>query len=54
MKAAEERLTSFGDEMAEALSILEAKDKTVTVFGSARFKTNHPDYKKARDFGNVS
>ncbi len=49
MKAAEERLTSFGDEMAEALSILEAKDKTVTVFGSARFKTNHPDYKKARE-----
>lgn len=49
MKAAEKRLSGFDEEIANAYDVLKHHPKTVTIFGSARFKKTHPHYKKARE-----
>lgn len=48
MEAAEGRLTKFDNEIAAGHRILRKFPKTVTIFGSARFKPSHYYYKKAQ------
>ncbi len=48
MAAAEKRLTSFEDEIAAGYQVIKKYDKTISIFGSARFRQNHPHYKLAR------
>lgn len=49
MEVSEKHLAKFDDEITNGYKILKKKDKTITIFGSARFKQNHPAYKKARE-----
>jgi len=45
--AAEGRLIGVTEEFARAFDILEKYEKAVTIFGSARFTSDHPSYKDA-------
>ena len=51
--AAEGRLVGVTEEFEEAFEVLERHEKTVTVFGSARFKEDNPSYKAAYDLGSA-
>lgn len=44
-----ERLVRIGNEFSAGFSIMNRYDKTVTIFGSARFTEGHPAYEKARE-----
>jgi uncharacterized protein (TIGR00730 family) len=44
---AQERIELVGRELAEGISFSERHTRSVTFFGSARFKENHPSYKQA-------
>lgn len=53
MKAAEKRLSSFDEEIANGYEIIKKQQKTVTFFGSARVSHVHPSYKKAREIAKM-
>lgn len=53
MKAAERRLSSFDEEIADGYEVLSKQNKTVTFFGSARVSHLHPYYKKARALAKI-
>lgn len=43
-----ERMTRIDKEFADGFELMNRQSHTVTVFGSARFKENHPSYQQAR------
>ena len=49
LQAAMLRLGDINDEVQEGYNIIRKYHKTVTIFGSARTPSDHPDYKKARE-----
>ncbi len=48
LQAAILRLESVGDEIRAGYEIIKKYQKTATIFGSARTRTSHPDYKRAK------
>jgi uncharacterized protein (TIGR00730 family) len=46
-----DRLTRIDREFAEGFDLINKYNDTVTFFGSARFKEDHPYYQKAREIG---
>lgn len=49
----DERLQKFTKDLHQGLQKISQYSDTVTVFGSARFDENHPEYKKARELGGL-
>ncbi len=49
LQAAMLRLGDINDEVQEGYNIIRKYHKTVTIFGSARTPSDHPDYKKAKE-----
>ncbi len=54
-KASVERVSRIEKEFTDGFEFLASYEKSVTVFGSARFKEGHPYYERARDLaGKIS
>lgn len=47
------QMKRFTDDLQHGLDTVSRYSNAVTVFGSARFKENHPDYIKARELGKL-
>lgn len=50
-KETAERVTRIDQEFADGFDLINKYNDTISFFGSARFKPDHPYYQKARDIG---
>lgn len=52
-RIAKEEIEQITTELSRGLELIKKYPKSVTIFGSARFKEDHPYYQKARELGNL-
>lgn len=48
-----QQLVRFNEDLQQGLATISRYENAVTIFGSARFKEDHPDYIKARELGGL-